>query len=225
MQYWLSACGYTLVEPKDVSIPNYQVPLTPPLYLGNPMLRMDNNIPCVLEMLFNDTLAVRVIQQKTIIPSIVDSKTDNNVQVVVEKTHVQQMFLIVRQITELRFSLKEIVEICAKFISLADCVLFATGLVPQSRQMLLRKASEYKHQVSIIPLKDISFDKMQHRGIPNYIIQNEQQIKQIEKKRQSKRKDWSRLPVTDAAARYLRLKVGMVVKIECPLNYKIVTAS
>jgi len=218
MEYWLNARGYIVVAPEHVTIENYVVPNN--LASLKPT-SLDSNIPHILEKLFANTMSVRVMS-KTVTKDIVTNVTATKKRIV-SKTETKQFFVFVRDLTNKKFCKKDLVELSTRFIPLADCILFTTGVTKTLIQIYFRKAVECGRMVEMLPLKDLLFDKLRHRYIGDYLVLNEAEIVQEETLRKKKRTQFPRLLTSDAIVRYLGLRPSTVVKVFKPTSsFKIV---
>ena len=220
MEHWIVARGYEVLPPEQVNIPNYFIPLrsTQPLVPTS----IDTNLPYILEKLFQGTIAVRVVQ-KTITKQFAIKSHDGGKYRKAIRKETRQIFLFVRNVMEKKCSKKDIMVICARFIPLADCILFASGIAPQLEQIFYRRGIECKKEVQLMPLKDVTFDKLETRLVPQYVLLNEPEIVQLEKRMKVSRDHFPRLHATsDAMGRYLGLRPGMIVQTSAT-SYRIVT--
>jgi|SRR6185369_10494002 len=214
MEYWLNSRGYVIVEPQDVQIAGYEFiksqPEDAPMFEAT---SIDRKIPYILEKLFANTVSVRVVcQESALHPQIPKKRSRDDDNATIPKSRRKQMFLFVRNAMEKTFSKKDLVIICEKYITLAKCIIFTTGVPPLSTQMLYRKGAECGHPVEIMPLKDVMFRKLHFRMVPQYALLNEAEILELETRLKTKRADLPRLPMSDAITRYHGLRPGQVVR-------------
>ena len=125
MEKWLYWRGLRLVPAEFVSIEGYAPPALPPTHVLPPGLYdldVDKNVPHLLERRFNNTVNVRVAQK------------DNG----------KQLFIIVRNLTQVKFAKKDLFTLCKDFVQFADTIFFSSRLPPQSNQTCLAQAAQYR---------------------------------------------------------------------------------
>ncbi len=226
MQAWMRGRGFQTVDSAKVRIPGY-VPAQTKQQSTLNATSIDADVPDLLEKLFQDTISVRVLEsvstcERVIPPSELkvacDEEESNDVvtieRVAVERPRSKQLFLLVRNPIVKNCPLKHIIEICNRFITLADCIFFALNLPQKLSQLMLRRAAECRHKLQILKLSDVASNKMEYRGVPKYVILNEAEIVELEERHQVDRTIHfpTMLCDQDAASRYLGLKPGMVVR-------------
>ncbi len=220
MEHWVIARGLEILPPDKINIPNYIIP-TKATTQNFVATSIDVNLPYIVEKLFQGTVSVRVAQ-RTIIKNVAVKSEQTGKYRKVVRTEMRQVFLFVRNIMEKKCTKKDILVLCARFIPLADCILFASGIKPQLEQIFYRRGTECKREVQLIPLKDVTFDKLATRFVPKYVLLNEVEICELEIRKKVTRDHFPRLHATsDAMGRYLGLRPGMVVKTSTT-SYRIV---
>ncbi len=230
MNFWIESRGYTIVEPANVRIANYVIPQKA-VNTTYHATSVDRDIPHILEKLFLNTVSVRVVQKTTQQKFAIereasdidlnDEHKKHKFQKVVQ-SETRQLFLFVRDAIQKKCSKKEITLLCSRFVPLADCILFASGITPQLEQTFYRRGADCKREVQILQLKDATFDKLESRTVPHYVVLNESEIRALEERYQAKCDQFPRLRATlDASGRYLGLRPGMVVQ-SSPTSYRIV---
>jgi DNA-directed RNA polymerase subunit H (RpoH/RPB5) len=217
MEYWLNARDYKIVQPQDVNIPNYTftVPERPHVATS-----IDGKLPHILEKLFQDTVSVRVLS-KTCTKHKVEV-LPNGEKTLVAKKFTKQLFLFVRDVLTKKFTKKELMVICSKYM-LADIVLVANAIQPAPAVIFYRKAIECKLNAEIIATKDLTFPKLQSRMAPRYVVLNKREVKALEERFKTKKTCFPRLVSSDPMAKYFGLRPGSVVKnIKAFMSYRIV---
>jgi len=218
MEHWIISRGLKILSPAEIAIPKYDVQADYSQFMAT---SIDMNLPFILDKLFQDTVSVRVVE-KTITRQYAVRDGKNSKFRKVQSQIKKQSFLLVRNVQDKKCSKKEIMILCAQFISLADCILFATGIPPKLEQLLYRHGIECKHEVHVLSLKDVTFDKLGTRLVPKYVLLNEPEIRELEARKKVTRDQFPRLHATsDAMGRYLMLRPGMVVRTS-PTSYRIV---
>ena len=226
MEFWIQSRGYSVVAAEDVRIANY----APSLRNGASFLptSIDQGIPYILEKLFQNTIAVRVLQKTITKHIVVPCETSSEDETIIKyrsvaQTEIKQLFLFVRDAIQKKCSKKDLTVLCQRYIPLADCILFASGIAPQLEQLFFRRGVECKHDVQILQLKDATFDKLESRTVSRYILLNEAEICDVEERLNTTRDQFPRLNAKlDPIGRYLGLRTGMVVQCS-PTYYRFVT--
>jgi DNA-directed RNA polymerase subunit H (RpoH/RPB5) len=225
MEHWVVARGYDVVDAANVRIPGYTAPARTSFVATS----VDVDLPHILDKICASTISVRVLQ-KTISKqyAVRETETEENTEQnpryrKIARTETRQLFLFVRNIMEKKCSKKDIVFLCTKYLPLADCIFFASGVAPLLEQAFYRRGIECKHEVQLLPLKDVTFDKLETRLVPKYIVLNEAEVCALEQAKKCSRDQFPRLRATvDAMGRYLWLRPGTVVQTS-RTHYRIVT--
>ena len=163
MEKWLFWRGLRLVPAEFVSIEGYAPPALPPTHVLPPGLYdldVDKNVPHLLERRFNNTVNVRVAQK------------DNG----------KQLFIIVRNLTQVKFAKKDLFTLCKDFVQFADTIFFSSRLPPQSNQTCLAQAAQYRRSLEMLLLSDIRYKKLQNKLVPRYVLLNEADVVAREKR-------------------------------------------
>lgn len=216
MEYWLRQRKWEVVAPQHISINNFAIPSfantgerkseldsgfrsVPPI---------DTNVPFVLCRFFQDTVSMRVLQTQT----------------------KKQFFLFVRDNISAAFAKKQLVGVlCTIFLPIAPCVIVTGRISVASLQDIRMLSVRTGHNVEIVNIADISFDKMDNFGFPTYRVLQQDEIRAIESAKKIKSIDFPRILVCDPAAIYCGFHIGQVLekldKRTGTISYRIVASA
>jgi DNA-directed RNA polymerase subunit H (RpoH/RPB5) len=235
MEAWLMARGYRLVPPEFVCIPGYELPQHQQILLRSlpsleeahqgpqsekrPSTEADTDDEEVV--LHPEKVAFCPLVDVSV-PYIIDTRCNNTASVrVVQRTNGQQMFVIVRNLTDVKLVKKDLFSLCTEFVTFADTVLFSSRLPPEAAHTCLEKAKQCGHSLELLHIPEIRYDKLRNPKVSKTILLDEADIRVVEKRYLRSRTKFPKIHATGAIPRYLNLRPGQVV-FEPPKTWRII---